>query len=55
VVTIIEGVAGAAVNATEEMGNSRRGVLLGISMLATKDVGLVIIESRWIIGVGDFE
>ena len=54
-VTIIEGVAGAAVSRAEERGNSRGGVFMEISVLATREVKLVIIVSRSITGIDDLE
>ena len=44
VVMIVEGVAGAAVNATEEIGSSR-GIFIKTSVLATREVGLVVMGS----------
>ena len=40
---IVEGVAGAVVSATEEIGSSRGGIFIETSVLATRKVGLVII------------
>ena len=55
VVMIVEGVIGVAVSATGKTGNSRGRVFMEIRMLATKEVGLVIIISRSITGIGDLE
>ena len=55
VVTIVEGAAGEAINATEETDSSQGGVFKETSVLATKEVGLVINESRSITGVGVLE
>ena len=41
VVTIVEGVAGAVVSATEEIGSSRGGVFMEISVLVTREIWLV--------------
>ena len=55
VVMIVEGVIGVAVSATKKTGNNRGRVFMEIRMLATKEVGLVIIISRSITGIGDLE
>ena len=55
VVTIVEGVAGTAVSTTEKTDSSRGGVFIETSVLATREVGLVIIESRPITDIGDLE
>ena len=54
-VTIIEDIAGATVSGTEETDGSRKGVFREISVLATREVGLIIIRSRSITSIGDFE
>ena len=53
VVMIVEGVIGAAISAKEEIGSSRGGIFMEIRV--SREVGLVIIESRSITGVGDLE
>jgi len=55
VVTIVEGVAGVVVSPTEEIGSNRGGVFMKTSALATREVGLVIIEFRSTSNVGDLE
>jgi len=46
---------GAAASATEETCSSQGGVFMEIRVLATREVGLVIIKSRSITDVGDLE
>ena len=55
VVTIIEGVIGAVVSAIEEIGSSRGGVFMKTSMMATREVGLVIMGSGSTTSVGESE
>ena len=55
VLTIFEGIVGAAFSKSEETDDSRRGVFMKTSVLATREVGLVIIESGLTISVGDLE
>ena len=55
VVTIVEGIAGAAVSRAEETCNNRGGVFIELRVLVTREVGLVIIGSRLITSVGDLE
>jgi len=55
VVMIVEGVIGAGISATEKIGSNRGEIFMEIRVLATREVGLVIIESRSITGVGDLE
>ena len=52
-VMIVEGITGATVSITEETCSNRGGVFMEIRVLATREVGLVIIESRSIISTGD--
>ena len=52
-VTIVEGVAGAAASGTRETSSRRGGVFIKISVLATREVGLVIIESSSTTSVGE--
>ena len=54
VVTIVEGITRATVSGTEETDSSRRGVFIETSMLAIKEVGLVIIGSGSTTSVGKF-
>jgi len=55
VVTIIEGIAGAAVSGTEETSSSSRGgVFIETIVLATREVGLVIIGFGSTTSVGEF-
>ena len=51
-VTNVEGVTGATVNGTEEIGSSR-GVFIKTNVLATREVGLVIMGSGSTISVGE--
>ena len=53
VVTIVEGVAGVVVCQTEEIGSSRRGVFMETSVLAIREVGMVIIGSSSTTSVGE--
>ena len=55
VVTIIKGIMGATVSGMEDIDGNRRVVFRETSVLATKEVGLVIIGSRSTASVGDFE
>ena len=54
-VTIIESVTGATINGIEEVDDSRKGVFMKTSVLAIREVGLVIIESGLTTSVGDLE
>ena len=55
VVTIIEGIIGAVVSAIEEIGSSRGGVFMKTIMMATREVGLVIMGSGSTTSVGESE
>jgi len=55
VVTIIEGVTWAIINETERINGSSEGLFMETSMLATREVGLVIIESGSTTSIGDHE
>jgi len=52
VVMIVEGVTGVVVSATEKIGSSR-GVFMETSMLATREVGLVIMKSSSTTSIGE--
>jgi len=54
-VTIVEGVTRATVNGTEGSDDSRGGVFMETSILATIEVRLVIIESGSTTSIGDIE
>jgi len=45
VVIFVEGITGAVVSTTEEIGSSRGGVFMKTSVLATREVGSVIMGS----------
>ena len=44
-VTIVEGITKAVISVAEEIGTDRGGVFIETSMLATREVGLVIWDS----------
>ena len=55
VVIIVAGVMGAIVNGMEGTDGSCKRVFMETGVLATREVGLVIIESGSIVSVGDLE
>ena len=54
-VTIVQGIAGVTINGIEGTDNNCGGVFMETSVLATREVGLVIIESGLTTSFGDLE
>jgi len=54
VVTIVEGIVGAAISGIGETGCNQGEVFIETSVLATREVGLVIIRSDSITSVREF-